>query len=72
MLVTRPLSDVEKNDFILIILTLKFHLLSFFFFFKDVESKYNQLCQRHSEQAATESEENKGTASFFNMFIIHT
>ncbi|XP_053473640.1 rho guanine nucleotide exchange factor 12 isoform X2 [Ictalurus furcatus] len=26
---------------------------------KDVESKYNQLCQRHSEQAATESEENK-------------
>ncbi|XP_060719215.1 rho guanine nucleotide exchange factor 12 isoform X2 [Tachysurus vachellii] len=26
---------------------------------KDVESKYNQLCQRHSEQAATDSEENK-------------
>ncbi|KAF5899837.1 rho guanine nucleotide exchange factor 12-like isoform X1, partial [Clarias magur] len=24
---------------------------------KDVESKYNQLCQRHSEQPATESEE---------------
>ncbi|KAM9441062.1 rho guanine nucleotide exchange factor 12 isoform 2-T2 [Clarias gariepinus] len=26
---------------------------------KDVESKYNQLCQRHSEQPATESEEIK-------------
>ncbi|KAI5608365.1 rho guanine nucleotide exchange factor 12 isoform X2 [Silurus asotus] len=39
---------------------------------KDVESKYNQLCQRHSEQPATESEENKGISPFFNMFPIHT
>lgn len=46
--------------------------LFLFFYFKDVESKYNQLCQRHSEQAATESEENKGIASFHNFFPIHT
>lgn len=55
-------------DFNLLRFTLKFAHFFFFFFLKDVESKYNQLCQRHSEQAATESEENKGTVSFFNLF----
>uniref|UniRef100_W5KJ64 Rho guanine nucleotide exchange factor (GEF) 12b n=1 Tax=Astyanax mexicanus TaxID=7994 RepID=W5KJ64_ASTMX len=32
---------------------------------KDVESKYNQLCQKQTEEAATDSEENKGNCSRF-------
>ncbi|XP_066514756.1 rho guanine nucleotide exchange factor 12 isoform X3 [Hoplias malabaricus] len=28
-------------------------------YLKDVESKYNQLCQKHQEEAATDSEENR-------------
>uniref|UniRef100_A0AAR2J0L0 DH domain-containing protein n=1 Tax=Pygocentrus nattereri TaxID=42514 RepID=A0AAR2J0L0_PYGNA len=32
---------------------------------KDVETKYNQLCQKHPEEAATDSEENKGTTPLY-------
>ncbi|GAA6107582.1 rho guanine nucleotide exchange factor 12 isoform X1 [Tachysurus ichikawai] len=39
---------------------------------KDVESKYNQLCQRHSEQAATDSEENKVTKTEGSQIKPHT
>lgn len=35
----------------------------FLFFFQDTEIKYNQLCQRLSEETATDTEENKGSAA---------
>uniref|UniRef100_A0A8B9HC95 Rho guanine nucleotide exchange factor (GEF) 12b n=1 Tax=Astyanax mexicanus TaxID=7994 RepID=A0A8B9HC95_ASTMX len=38
---------------------------------KDVESKYNQLCQKHPEEAATDSEENKGNCSRFYFLFIY-